>query len=342
MSDDGKAVAYITTDGASSATLHLADIGATEVKVDGLPVDVSTIYWLGPGRVLVVRRQESATTAQVYTAKGPGTLKLGTFDQLALSTIDGRRAIVTYARTQKRGVDHVVAAFAPDSGKLLKRRVWHEDAEGEIKHGNGSLKPLWWSDGFATLAALRAGEYEKARDLRRPDRFTRIDAFSGKVLEEKEVENLLAFMRVSLVRRDAPNQPVVAHFSEDRRRLLLLDGLSDAELSLPRPLGKYEPSTLAFQTLDDRRLALSLTIDPVNPDAVKRQKAEADDIDLYIVDRKARAASLLLQLPGQGRSSSWQLAGHHLLLLRKSKGFDRGGVALEVFEVPDPAPAAGP
>jgi hypothetical protein len=339
LADDGKWVAYITTDGATSATLHLAEVGGAEIKLDGLPVEVTALHWLGPGRVLAVQQREGAATAQLFTAKGAGALKLGPFDQLALGTVDGRRAIITYARTQKRGTDHTVAAYAPDSLRLIKRRVWHEDAEGQIKHGNGSVKPLWWADGFATLAALRAGEYDKAHDLRRPDRFTRIDAFSGKVLEEKEVEDLLGFMRVSLIRRDAPNQAVVAHFSEDRRSLLLVDGLSDREVTLPRELRKYDPASLAFQPVDDKRLALSLTVDPVNPDAVKRQKAEADDIDLYLVDRQTRAATLRLQLPGQGRHSSWQLAGHRLLLLRKSKGFDRGGVALEIYELSDATPA---
>jgi hypothetical protein len=339
LSDDGKAIAYLTTDGATNATLHLTEVGGSDVKVEGAPIDVASLRWLGPGRVLVVEHREGPQTAQLFTAKGAGLAKLGPFDQLALTTIDGRRAIVTYTRSTRRGVDHMLVAYAADTLKPIKRRIWHEDAEGQIKQGNGTIKPLWWSDGFTMLAALRAGEYDKARDLRRPDRFTRLDAFSAKVLEEKEVEDLAAFLRVSLIRRDAPNQPVVAHFSEDRRTLLLTDGLTDRELTLPRELRKYDPATLAFQAVDAGHLALSLTVDPVNPDAVKRQKADPDQIDLYLIDRNTRAATLVLQLLGQGRPSSWLLAGHRLLLLRKSKGFDRGGVALEVYEVGDGAAA---
>ena len=111
---------------------------------------------------------------------------------------------------------------------------------------------------------------------------------------------------------------------------------------LPRELWKYDPATLAWQPLDDKRAAVSLTIDPVNPDAVNRKKADPDDIDLYEVDRQTYAVHPLLRIAGEGRRSSWQLAGNRALLLRKGKGFDRGGVALELFDITDATRAAKP
>jgi hypothetical protein len=335
LRDDGKALAYITTDGATTATLHLVDIGGSDIKIQDAPIDTVAIQWLGPGRILVVRGREGSSTAQLFTPSGAATQKLGPFTRLAPATVDGRRAIVTYTKAEKQGVDHVLVAYAADTLRPIKRHTWHEDTEGQVKQGASSVKPLWWSDGFTTLAALRAGEYDKARDVRRPDRFTRIDAFSGKVIEEKEVEDVLGFMRISLIRRDSPNQPVIAHFSEDRKQLTLIDGIIDREVTLPRELRKYDPASLGFQPIDDRHVALSLTIDRVNPDAVKRQKTDPDDIDLYDVDRQTRAATLMLRVPGEGRRSSWQIAGGRLLLLRKSKGFDRGGIALEVYDLAD-------
>ena len=178
--------------------------------------------------------------------------------------------------------------------------------------------------------------------MRRPDRYTRLDAFGGKVLAESEVQDVLAFARVGLIRRDAPNQPVIAHFSDDRKKLLAVDGIGEYEVVLPRPLWKYDATTLAWQTLDDKRVALSLTVDPVNPDAVNRHKADADDIDFYAIDRQTHAVRSILRLPGEGRRSTWQLVGDRLLLMRKDKGFDRGGVALEVFDLGDESRAARP
>jgi hypothetical protein len=234
LRDDGKAIAYITTDGATAATLHLAEVGGKNVEVAGAPTDALAVAWLTPAKV---------------------------------------------------------------------------------------------------LAALRAGEFDKERDMRRPDRYTRLDAFGGKVIVESEVKDVLGFTQVALLRRDQPNMPVIVHFSDDRKKLMLLDGIDDGEVKLSRELWKYDVASLQSQLVDDKRVAVSLTNDPVNPDAVARKKADPDDIDLYDVDRATRAATLRLRLPGQGRPSSWRVAGNRLLLLRKDKGFDRGGVALELYDL---------
>jgi hypothetical protein len=340
LRSDGRAVAYITTDGATTATLHLADLSGTETKIAGAPVDAVAVHWLGQDRVLIVRGAEGSSTAQLFTTSGAGQQKLGPFSRLAVATVGGRRAIVTYLRAEKGGNDHVLVAYAADTLRPFKRRAWHENTEGQIKLGAASIKPLWWSDGFTVLAAMRAGEYDRARDVQRPDRFTRIDAFSGKIIDEKELEDVLEFLRTSQIRRSAPNQPAIAHFSDDRKVLTLVDGLGDRTIMLSRELRKYDPTSLAFQVIDDRHVALSLTVDPVNPDAVKRQKADPDDIDLYDIDRQTRTGTLLLRLPAEGRRCSWQIASDRLLLLRKSKGFDRGGIALELYGLPDAAQAS--
>lgn len=340
---DGKAVAYLTTDGATSATLHLADVGGNDVKVAGAPIDAVAVEWLSPTKVLVVRGRDGTSTAQAFTAAGPDKAKpIGPFGRFAFATVDGKRAFVTYTRSEKRGVEHALVAYAVDTLRTLKKHTWREDAEGQIKLPPSSVKPLWWAEGFTVLAALRAGEFDKSRDIRRPDRYTRLDTFSGKVLAETEVQDVLGFAQVGLVRRDLPNQPVIVRFSDDRKKLLLVDGISEHEVVLPRELWKYETTTLAWQTLDDKRVALSLTIDPVNPDAVSRKKADVDEIDLYEIDRQSQAARPILHLPGEGRRSSWQIAGNRLLLLRKGKGFDRGGVALEIFELGDDTRTARP
>lgn len=343
LREDGKAIAYITTDGATTATLHLVDVGGKDVKVAGAPIDAVAVAWLSPTRVLVVRGRDGTSTAQAFTAAGPDKGKpIGPFGRFAFATLDGKRAFVTYTRGEKRGVEHALAAYAVDTLKPLKKRAWREDAEGQLKQGSSSIKPLWWAEGFTVLAALRAGEFDKARDMRRPDRYTRLDAFGGKVLAETEVQDVLGFTQISLLRRDLPNQPVIARFSEDRKKLLFVDGIAQYEVVLPKQLWKYDVTTLAWQTLDDKQVALSLTIDPVNPDAVNRKKADADDIDLYLVDRQTHAARPVLTIPGEGRRSSWQLAGNRLLLMRKDKGFDRGGVALELFDVGADTRAAKP
>ncbi len=340
--DDGKAVAYIVTDGATSATLHLAELGGSDVTIAGAPIDATGVAWLSPTRVLVVRGHEGTSTAQAFTAAGADKAKLGPFNRWAIATVDSKRAFVTYTRTEKKGVEHALVAYSVDTLRPIKRRTWHEDAEGQIKQGASSVKPLWWSGGFTVLAALRAGEFDKARDMRRPDRYARIDTFGGKVLAESEVQDVLAFTQVSLLRRDQPNQDVIIRYSDDRKRLLVVDGIGEYEIAPARGLAMYDFSSLAWQTLDDKLAAFSLTIDPVNPEAVARKKADPDEFELYLLDRATHAPRRILQLPGQGRRASWAIAGKRLVLLRKDKGFDRGGVALEAYDLDEAARAASP
>jgi hypothetical protein len=342
LRDDGKAVAFIVTDGATSATLHLADIGGNDVKIAGAPTDASGIVWLSPARVLVIRGRDGSSTAQPFTAAGAEKMTLGPFGRYAVATVDGKRVLVTYTRSEKRGVEHALVAYSLETLKPVKRRTWREDAEGQIKQGSSSVKPLWWADGFTVLAALRAGEYDKTRDMRRPDRYTRIDAFNGKVLAETEVQDVLAFTQISMLRRDLPNEPVIVRYSDDRKQLLAVDGITQYPVKLQRSIALYDFSSLQFQTMDARQATFSLTVDPVNPDAVARKKADPDDFDLYFLDRTSREARRVLTLAGEGRRSAWSIVGNRLALLRKGKGFDRGGVALEIYDVGDATSAARP
>ncbi len=339
---DGKAIAYLTTDGASQATLHLAEFGGAQTEVPNLPVTVSALHWLGPDRLLIVSRSADgqSVSGQVFTAKGPTKDKIAAVRSIALATVANKPAVVTFARNEKRGVDYVFTAIDRATWKPLAKKTFHGDAEGRITQP-GPFKPLWWYDGYTMGAVLKAGEFDKARDMRRPDRFARFDVFAGRVLDEHEIEDVLAFAQVGALHAAHPDEESFALFSEDHRKLLLVDGLEQHELTVARPLMLYDAETLAYHPADPEGLAVSLTIDPVNPAALKRKKSDPDDIDLYVVDRRAHAATLRLRLAGQGRPSAWQIVGGRVGLLRKSKGFDRGGVALEVYDLPA-APSSAP
>jgi hypothetical protein len=338
-SEDGKHLAFIITDGATSAALHIVTVGGSDTRVEGAPIDAVALRWLGNDRVLVIHGSDTGLRAAVFTPRGADKNELGPFSRFAMARLDGRPVIVTYTRSDKKGVRHDLVAYDVEHLKPIKRKTLTEDAEGKIRLPRGIIAPLWWSEGFTVLDARKPGEYDKAHDMRQPDRFVRMDVFGGKLLSDEEVKDVVAFTRVALLRRDHPNESVIVHFSDDRKQLLVLDGLKEAEAQLARPIWKYDPQTLESQILDDKRVALSLTVDPVNPDALNRQKAEPDEIDFYTVDRQSHAATKMLSLPGEGRRSSWRLGGDRLFLLRKGKGYDRGGVALEVYDLGSGTPA---
>ncbi len=338
LRDDGKALAYLSTDGASASQLHLAEVPAgakPEAVIPGLAVNTVALYWLGPDRVLAVARDadKQIATGQVYTSKGPTKEKLGPVEEIALGTIDGKPAVVTYTRREKGPVEILLAAYARDTMKPLAKKSYKEDADGRIAAPGGPYKVLWWRDGFTAAAALKAGEFDKAKDMRRPDRFARLDVFKGKITEEREIEDVLGFAQVGIEHKKHPNEKSFVHLSEDHKKLLLADQLEDRELTLARPLFMYDNTTLGYQLLDDGRMAVSATVDPTNPPALQRKKVDPDDFDLYLVDPKSLAATRVLQLAGENRPTVWRIAAARLALLRKSKGFDRGGVVIEVYDL---------
>jgi len=337
LRDDGAALAYLTTDGAGTSALHLAALPAgttPEIVVEGLPGSVRALHFVGPDRVLVVSNNDDAetVTAQVFGPKGPAKEKLGPLIDIALSTVKGKPAAVGYARTEKKGVEHTVTAWSLATWKVVAKKTLKEDEEGRIADRHGAYKLLWWKDGFIRAAALKAGEYDKARDMRRPDRFAILDVLAGKLTGEHEIGDLLRFTQVALDHKKHGIDEVFVHLSDDHKQLLLTDGDDQHEVKLSRELFMYAPDSIAYQHLGDR-VYVSANVDPMNPPAQERRKADPDDFDLHAVDRKSRAATVVLRLPGQGRGFGWRVGGGKVAVLHKSKGFDRGGVALEVYKL---------
>src|SRR5581483_3324080 len=120
--------------------------------------------------------------------QGPSKEKFGPVDAVALATVGDKPAVVTYARSEKRGIDHQLTALDRATFKVLAKKVLHADAETGIKHPAGPFKPLWWHDGYTMVATLKAGEFDKAHDMRRPDRFAQLEVFANKLHDEHELE----------------------------------------------------------------------------------------------------------------------------------------------------------
>ena len=115
------------------------------------------------------------------------------------------------------------------------------------------------------------------------------------------------------------------------------------DLTPPHPLFRYDPQTLEShpsQPGGADTLDASLTVDPVNREAVKAQKADKDLLDVYRVDVNAKKLTQLVRFDGQKRPTTWRLASGRLAVLRKHKGFGRGGADLEVYDVQGLRPVA--
>jgi hypothetical protein len=98
----------------------------------------------------------------------------------------------------------------------------------------------------------------------------------------------------------------------------------------------YEMTTLQYQLLRRNRMVFSLTVDPVNEEAVAAKKADPDTIDFCALDPQEATPTVtkLLSLPGHKRPSAWVIAEMgRLAILRKHKNFPRGGTQVEIYDV---------
>ena len=137
------------------------------------------------------------------------------------------------------------------------------------------------------------------------------------------------------IQRLHPGQSLFVHVDSRNQTLLLIDGPRSRELAPARPLWKYDPSKVSAQRLGPAQVMVSLTVDPLNREAVAKKKRDRQDIELYSVDPGTGLMSRRLVLDGGSRPAAWHVGGSKLGLLRKHRVFARGGVALEVYAVPD-------
>jgi len=93
----------------------------------------------------------------------------------------------------------------------------------------------------------------------------------------------------------------------------------------------YEPKSLEqAESWDGKTLYFSMTVDPVNPDAVRRKKADQERMDLYRLDPGPKATPLG-QVLTQKRRFGWEGGRRFFSYLVKLKGFGRGGKEIRVY-----------
>lgn len=355
LSPDGAHLAWITTDGATRSQLHVATVGDRKGEKTFAygSITPERVEFLDAERVLVVERDPESRVARAEVFGPKGSLgKFGPASEVGLGTVGGVPALITWLRgTTAKVTTHTFSAFRRDTLKPLARKVLNENGEGRVAFAGSLYKPLYFLDGYATLVGQKEGAYDKAHDIRKPEVAARADIFSAKLIAEKEIKDLVEFAKFTGARARHNNESVFVRFSDERDQLELFDaGDAVSPLKLPRPLGKYDPETLLYRPAAGGNLIVSLTVDPVNAEAVKAQKTDKDWLDVYHLDVASRALKPLARIDSEKRPTTWAVGGTRFALLRKHKTMGRGGADLDIFDLgeaaadkkPDTAPAARP
>jgi hypothetical protein len=106
-------------------------------------------------------------------------------------------------------------------------------------------------------------------------------------------------------------------------------------LGVPDPGDLFAGPFVDQHQLVGDKVYFSLTIDPVNPDAVNRRKRDPELCDLYVFDPATTTTTRLARLAVAGRKLLWRVSddGKRWAVLRRHKVYPRGGAELEVYQL---------
>ena len=350
VDDAGKNLAVVRTDGATFAKVETYDLTVKPPKLTtsfdppNKNLIITRIELLPPGKGMVLIGREkpddsAPVTAFLVDATGKVTAKTGPATAFGRPPEDGTpRAGLLVAFDRKLGGHGAEATYAvtpyalPTLAPSGKARVYRTDVAGELK-GPG-VRLIGFYDGYTRMLGERPGAYDKASDVRQPPKKTVIDALTGKTAAETQITDPVGWAVTGQLRRDHPGQSLFVDLNQDGSGVDVIDAMGKkvpAALSVPFRL--YDPKTLVYEEGPvPGHLTFGIAVDPLNPDAVKRQKPARPMLDLYAADTtdgaiKARGRVFT------PRPVTYRVRAETLVLLKRFKSFARGGDELQVFEL---------
>lgn len=343
--------AVLRTDSASFARIELVDLAAGKGTVAfdlGDPRQIfERVFFAGEGPSVVVVTRDPGNgrrSAQRFDETGKPAGVIGPVTDFGLTVRGGKRVLIAWDQggEKNRSVYNLTTYELPTLTKVGKVRSVVVEA-GLLKKPD--LKINAWTDGYSGLIGQRPGEYDKKRDVRLPDRAAAYDLLASAFAWEAEIADVYGWAAASALRKHSVNRSAFIVVTGDQTGIESLDALGRrTPLSLVMPFEMYDPQTLTEDedTLGNR-LLFGIALDPLNPPAMARQKADKPFLDIYALPlppvgpsgppANHAAPELLVRAALDERPVSWTTSGSWLILLRRFKAFARGGSELEAYRL---------
>jgi hypothetical protein len=348
LDDAGQQLAVIRGDGATFSKVELYDLGVKPPKLTASfdppkSLIVTRIEVLPPGKGLILIGREkideaAPVSALLVDASGKVVAKAGPATAFGRPPSDGSaRAGLLVGYDRKAGSKGAEATYAVTPYTLAtlaagKARTYHTDVSGELK-GPG-VRLVGFYEGYTRILGERLGAYDKASDMRQPPKRVVIDALSGKTTAETPIGDPVGWAITGQFRRDHPGQSVFVDLNQDGSGVDVIDAMGKKlPAALEVPFRLYDPKSLLYEEGPaPGALTFGIAVDPLNPDAIKRKKAEMPMLDLYAADTtdgmvKARGRVFT------PRPVTYRVRAHTLVVLKRFKSFARGGDEFQVFEL---------
>lgn len=333
---DGDRLGLVVTDSASLVEIHVvstADAGElARLDVAAVAPAVRRFYLRGD-RVFVVADADAGApvTGTLLGLDGTVVKTHRPASDLFVRAIGGKDAVIAYTHdpAARGGALHQIEAFSLLEGKPLRKKPGRLLVGKDGRDAKLDFAPAYFLDDHTVAVGTRGGVWRKKEDQRSPDTAAAWDLLTGTWVEDKPITDLLGRARQLEVMTATPER-VFAHMKEDGSAVEVWRDGTPAAITLDQPLELYVPASLAYATRGDT-LWLSLAVDPVNPPAVARKKADPEYVDLFEVQgaRAVRRARILA--PKQ--KLRWGWAGDRLWVMQKNVGFDRGSKLLTIYRL---------
>jgi hypothetical protein len=338
-------LALLRTDSASFALVEIVDLNTGKTRrafAAGNPQQLfDRVLFAGgddTGIVLVTRDSvTSRRSAQYFGPDGRPLGLVGPVTDFGTITRGGVTYLVAWDRkTAASGqTTYTVAQYKLEGlAKAGKPRAYVIDKQGMLT--DPPLKVVTWQDGYAQIVGERPGGYDKKKDVRLPGKAAVLDALSGTFASESEIADVLGWTLATQLRRTRLNRTLLPVITDEQDGVQVIDAVGHrTALNLGTPVQNYDPKSLLEQEdTANRALYFSLSLDPLNPEALGRQKADKPYLDLYrVAIDKSPAASRILRVALDERPVTWVVGGRYVAILRKHKSFSRGGNEIEAHRL---------
>jgi hypothetical protein len=341
LDGQGGRVAVVRSDGISFAKLEVidADTSAIVSSFDLAPnlpaVDRLEITPPGAG-VVVVAGEPGALRAWLVDGGGRVAGPVGPAGSfgfppsaplvVAFDRREGLGGSVTYTVSPYK-----VATLAPAGDA----RAFRAAADGDLESPAPTppFRILGFFDGYARALGERPGPRQAV-----------LDTLTGKISKGAAIADPLRWAEAARQLPDHPDRQWFAALNQARDGVDVVDAMGKrqpAELAVP--FGLYDPRSLRDQEgPEPGTLYFGLSIDPVNPGALKRRKPDMPMLDIYVAaagemsagtSRKMQPGTRLIARVFTPRAVTWRVGYGKLVVLKRVKHPARAGDELQIYDV---------
>lgn len=341
---DNDRLAYVLSDAATKCELHVLSFGTkSEQVVDLSPVTLHPVaLQLLGSRIFVVGRQEDGRqNAAVFEladkgkAKPAGSVvyKIPPAHHISVIARDGKQRVATHRATpSKGGTRHEIELLDLETGRRIGA-VRSLELDSAETNKQLDFRVSYWTDGWTRANGIKGGEWDRKENQRSPDSEVTYDLPTAKFVEKRVIADLFEQRRRFQSLADAGVAGDFVHTGWDKNGIQVWKSSRPRTVELDQPFTNYDAKSLQGVVGADGSAWFVLKVDPVNPDAVARKKADLEYLDVFhasVEGRAQRRARIL----AAGTRHRFGVAGDRFWLMERNQGFERGAKSLTLYQFP--------